>query len=82
VARNRSSSPSRTFSAGGAFGARWRKSSFSGGNGEGCIEVAFLDCDRVAVRGTKDRTVPPHLHAAAAWSAFVAGVLDGEFDRL
>lgn len=44
--------------------------------------MAFLDCDRVAVRDTKDRTVPPHLPAAAAWSAFVAGVLDGEFDRL
>jgi hypothetical protein len=63
-------------------GAPWRTSSFSGenGNGDGCVEVAFLP-GAVAVRDTKDRSRAPHLHALGAWAAFVAGVRTGEFDR-
>lgn len=62
--------------------ARWRKSSFSGGdNGNGCVEVAFLPTGEVAVRDTKDRTLPAHRYTAAEWDAFVAGVRAGEFDR-
>ncbi len=63
-------------------GARWRKSSFSGGNGEGCVEVAFLPGSQVAVRDTKDRSLPPLIYTPAEWDAFVAGVRAGEFDRL
>ncbi|MGH3611698.1 MAG: DUF397 domain-containing protein [Pseudonocardia sp.] len=62
-------------------GARWRKSSFSGGNGESCVEVAFLPGGLVAVRDTKggrprhEGPYPaPHLYSAAEWAAFVAGV--------
>ena len=34
----------------------WRKSSYSGGNDGGCIEVgAQAEADRVLVRDTKDR---------------------------
>lgn len=61
--------------------ARWFKSSFSGGNGNGCVEVAFLPTGEVAVRDTKDRTLPAHRYTAAEWDAFVAGVRAGEFDR-
>jgi hypothetical protein len=61
----------------------WRKSSFSGENGNGgnCVEVAFLPQGGVAVRDTKDRSRAPHRFTAAEWDAFVAGVRAGEFDR-
>lgn len=64
-------------------GARWRKSSFSGdgGEGDGCVEVAFLPDGHVAIRDTKDRNLPPHVYTATEWDAFVAGVQAGEFDR-
>ena len=61
--------------------AQWRKSSFSGGNGNSCVEVAFLSEGDVAVRDTKNRTLPAHRYTAAEWEAFVAGVRAGEFDR-
>lgn len=63
-------------------GARWRKSSFSGGNssGSGCVEVAFLSDGDVALRDTKDRSLAPHRYTAREWAAFVAGVRAGEFD--
>jgi hypothetical protein len=59
----------------------WRTSSFSGTNGNGCVEVAFLPGGGVAVRDTKDRALPPHRYSAAEWAAFLAGVRAGEFDR-
>jgi Domain of unknown function (DUF397) len=64
-------------------GVAWRKSSFSGGNGDGagCVEVAFLSDGGVAVRDTKDRTRPAHRYTAVEWDAFLAGVRAGEFDR-
>jgi hypothetical protein len=57
----------------------WRTSSFSGENGNSCVEVAALPAG-IAVRDTKDRTRPPHLHSAAAWAAFVGAVRAGAFD--
>jgi hypothetical protein len=64
-------------------GLAWRKSSFSGenGNGDGCVEVAFLPDGGVAIRDTKDRTLASHRYTAPEWDAFVAGVRAGEFDR-
>jgi hypothetical protein len=58
--------------------AQWRTSSFSGTNGNGCVEVALLP-DVVAVRDTKDRTRPPHVHTPAAWRAFLTAVRTAQF---
>jgi hypothetical protein len=52
---------------------RWFTSSFSGGNGNGCVEVAFLP-GGVAVRDTKDRALAPHRYPAARWAEFLAAV--------
>jgi hypothetical protein len=59
--------------------AVWRKSTYSGGNGE-CVEVAFVD-DAVAVRDSKDRGGPVHVFPPREWDAFVGGLLNGEFER-
>jgi hypothetical protein len=61
-------------------GARWRKSSFSTSNGDGdsCVEVAFV-AGGVAVRDTKDRSLPAHRYPAPAWLDFLAAVRAGEF---
>jgi hypothetical protein len=51
--------------------ATWRKSSYSGGNGGGCIEVgtnAGIGC--VIVRDTKDRPGPVLRFTPAAWKRF------------
>jgi hypothetical protein len=63
-------------------GVAWRKSSFSGsgGNGDGCVEVAVLLGGEVAVRDTKDRSRLPHRHSAVSWREFLAGVRAGEFE--
>jgi uncharacterized protein DUF397 len=60
---------------------RWFTSSFSGGNGASCVEVAFGP-GLVAVRDTKDRNRAPHRYPAACWSEFLAGVREGEFDQI
>lgn len=59
----------------------WFTSSFSGSSGATCVEVAFLPEGGVALRDSKDRTLPAHVYTAAEWDAFVAGVRAGEFDR-
>ncbi|MGY2030040.1 DUF397 domain-containing protein [Nocardia gipuzkoensis] len=61
-------------------GARWFKSSHSGGHGD-CVEVAFLDGDRVGVRDSKDSASPALVFTPSEWDAFTAGVAAGEFDR-
>lgn len=62
-------------------GLEWRKSSFSGENGNAnCIEVALLPDGGVAIRDSKDDALAPHVYTAAEWEAFVLGVHAGEFD--
>jgi hypothetical protein len=60
--------------------ARWRKSSRSNGAGQ-CVEVADNLPDVVAVRDSKDPSGPALTFTPTEWTAFVAGVRHGEFDR-
>jgi len=60
-------------------GATWRKSSYSGYNGN-CVEVAALDDGAVAVRNSRDPHGPALVYTQAELAAFLAGVKDGEFD--
>lgn len=59
--------------------AKWRKSSHSNGQAN-CVEVADLNSEHRAVRDSKHPTGPALIFTAAEWSAFTAGVHDGEFD--
>jgi Domain of unknown function (DUF397) len=61
--------------------AQWRKSSFSGGNGGGCVEVARNLPSIVAVRDSKDREGPALVFTPQQWRAFLDGVRTGEFSR-
>jgi hypothetical protein len=54
-------------------GAQWRMSSYSGGNGGTCVEVADLP-GLVAVRDSKNPAGPALTFSRADWSAFVAGI--------
>ncbi len=47
---------------------------------DGCVEVARLGDGSVAVRDSKDVRKAPHVFDREEWSAFVAGVKNGEFD--
>ncbi|MCY7342578.1 MAG: DUF397 domain-containing protein [Pseudonocardia sp.] len=59
----------------------WRKSSFSGGNGGDCVEIADLPGGGRAVRDSKLGDTSPILHfTPTEWTAFIAGVHAGEFD--
>jgi Domain of unknown function (DUF397) len=59
--------------------AKWRKSSYSTGNGGACVEVAANLPGVVAVRDSKDPAGPKLIFTPAEWEAFTAGVRDGEF---
>jgi hypothetical protein len=61
--------------------AQWRKSSFSGGNGGNCVEVARNLPGTVAVRDSKDREGPALVFTPQQWRAFLDGVRTGEFCR-
>ena len=48
----------------------WRKSSYSGGNGSACVEVA-LSHVQAAVRDSKNTSGPELSFPATAWQSFV-----------
>ncbi|MFI0736299.1 DUF397 domain-containing protein [Streptomyces sp. NPDC021225] len=48
----------------------WFKSSYSGGDGDDCVEVATCP-DTVHIRDSKDQQGPQLAVSPAAWSAFV-----------
>ncbi len=52
---------------------RWRKSSYSGGSGGNCVELADRDC-RVLVRDTKNRAGAVLRFSPQAWRRFVGQV--------
>jgi hypothetical protein len=60
--------------------ATWRKSSYSGGNGGDCVEVAVLPDNSRAVRDSKDPEGPRLVFAPAMWRTFTAAVMGGAFD--
>lgn len=59
--------------------AAWRKSSYSGGNGGQCVEVAGNLPGVVAVRDSKDPDGPSLVVTAGVWRAFLDGVRRGGF---
>ena len=55
----------------------WRKSSYSGGNGGNCVEVAVLAGGGRAVRDSKDPAGPALTFSPAEWHAFTARLQAG-----
>jgi hypothetical protein len=53
----------------------WFKSSYSGSEGDNCVEVA-LRPEAVRIRDSKDKGIGPLTVTPAAWTAFTA-LLDG-----
>ncbi|MFI6282708.1 DUF397 domain-containing protein [Streptomyces sp. NPDC050988] len=57
--------------------AAWRKSSYSDGGDNNCVEVADGYPGMVPVRDSKTPASRPLVFSAASWSAFVEGVNRG-----
>lgn len=63
-----------------AGGAVWRKSSYSGYNGD-CVEVAALGAGQIGVRDSKAHGAGPVLCLTSAqWTALLADVRSGRLD--
>lgn len=60
--------------------AHWRKSSYSSGGGNQCVEVATL-LGAVAVRDSNDPHGPVHLFDPAAFRDLISRIKQGDFDR-
>ena len=52
----------------------WRKSSYSGGQGGDCVEVAARPADQMAVRDSKDQAGPVLRFPREAWGVFTVGI--------
>lgn len=61
-----------------AVAPAWRKSTRSGANGN-CVEVATFE-SLVGVRDSKDPAGPVLAVTPGDWTAFLAGIRDGDFD--
>jgi hypothetical protein len=59
----------------------WHKSTYSGGTGGNCVEVAPLPDGGRALRDSKHPEGPVLVFTDAEWRAFVAGVSAGEFGQ-
>ncbi|MEU5546711.1 DUF397 domain-containing protein [Streptomyces sioyaensis] len=59
------------------IGAVWRKSSYSDGGDNNCVEIAGGFPGAVPVRDSKNPEGPVLLIPAAAWSGFIGRVKDG-----
>ena len=51
----------------------WRKASYSGGNGGGCVEVARTGNAIVAIRDSKDPNGPSLAFTLRDWQSFIQG---------
>lgn len=60
---------------------KWRKSTFSGGNGGNCVEVAQT-VEGVLVRNSKRPEQEPMAFTKPEIEAWIAGCKAGEFDDL
>jgi hypothetical protein len=60
-------------------GLTWFKSSASSANG-GCLEVAFLNDGRVAIRDNENLDNAPFVVTRHVWQCFLDGASKGEFD--
>jgi hypothetical protein len=60
--------------------ARWRKSSYSSGNGGNCVEVARNLPGIVAVRDSKNPQGPALVLTPKQWQSFLADTRDGQFN--
>lgn len=56
----------------------WVKSTYSGGSGDNCVEVAALPEGGCGIRDSKDATGPVLGFTADEWRAFVRGVKGGQ----
>ncbi|WP_030321498.1 DUF397 domain-containing protein [Streptomyces flavochromogenes] len=56
----------------------WFKSSYSGGGGDNCVEVALCP-EAILVRDSKDTHLRPLAVSPDAWSAFAAHAADAHF---
>ena len=52
----------------------WRKSSYSGGSSDSCLEVTDTAHPFVPVRDSKNPTGPALVFSTPAWTAFVTAV--------
>jgi hypothetical protein len=60
--------------------ASWRKSSFSAGGSDNCVEVAMLP-GTVAIRDSKDPHGPVRLLRPAAFRDLITRIKRGDFDH-
>ncbi|GII85925.1 hypothetical protein Ssi03_39150 [Sphaerisporangium siamense] len=57
--------------------AQWRKSSFSGPEGDNCVEVASNLPGIRAVRDSKTPAGPALIFSSSAWTRFLTCITDG-----
>uniref|UniRef100_UPI003EBAC3F5 DUF397 domain-containing protein n=1 Tax=Streptomyces tabacisoli TaxID=3156398 RepID=UPI003EBAC3F5 len=51
--------------------AIWHKSTYSGGEGNNCLEVSYAHPELIPVRDSKNPSGPKLVLRAAAWTAFI-----------
>lgn len=52
--------------------AQWHKSSYSGGDGDNCVEVTYDVPGSLPVRDSKNPDGPVAVFSPEAWTAFIA----------
>lgn len=60
-------------------GARWFKSTWSG-EGDNCVEVAFLASGRVGIRDSKNPAGGALVVSPSAFTGFIAAAASGELN--